>query len=216
MRRTPITFRVLAFILLAVLAGMMLLSWSARMPCLEISALPGIDDGQVVLVRGLLVDLWVNDGGSESLVLADREGAISVWVFVIQAIRPQPSSYAHVGDELRVAGNLALSRSGMSLYSDSDSVVLLARAEQVLTVRTLSSHWELFLGDEVSVSGVLMQAVASSGPRLFDSDMEHSLSLGLDDGWDDQLLGRTVTVVGTLVFDEESMSIVLQAHAIHA
>lgn len=215
MKASPVTFRVLAFTLLAVLAGMMMLSWSARMPCLEISSLPGIDDGQAVLVRGLLVDLWVNDGGSESLILADRESATSVWVFVSQATRPQPSSYAHVGDELRVAGNLALSRSGMSLYSDSDSVVLLARVEQVLTVGTLSSHWELFLGDDVSVSGVLMQTVASSGPRLFDSDMEHSLSLNLDDGWDDQLLGRTVTVVGRLVLDEGSMSLVLQAYSIH-
>jgi hypothetical protein len=216
MKASLVTFRVLAFILMAVLAGMMMLSWSARMPCLEISSLPGLDDGQTVLVQGLLVDLRVNDGGSESLVLADREGAASVWVFVSQAIRPQPSSYAHVGDELRVVGSLALSRSGMSLYSDSDSVVLLARAEQVLTVGGLSSHWELFLGDDISVSGVLMQTVASSGPRLFDIDMERSLSLSLDGGWDDQLLGRTVTVIGRLVLDEESMSLVLQATAIHA
>jgi len=216
MKASLVTFRVLAFILMAVLAGMMMLSWSARMPCLEISSLPGLDDGQTVLVRGLLVDLRVNDGGSESLVLADREGAASVWVFVSQAIRSLPSSYAHVGDELRVVGNLALSRSGMSLYSDSDSVVLLARAEQVLTVGALSSHWELFLGDDISVSGILMQTVASSGPRLFDIDMERSLSLSLDGGWDDQLLGRTVTVIGRLVLDEESMSLVLQATAIHA
>jgi hypothetical protein len=194
---------------------MMLLSWSARAPCLEVSSLSGMDDGQTVLIRGLLVDLWVNDGGSESLVLADREDATSVWVFVSQALRPQPSSYAHVGDELRVCGNLAISRSGMSLYSDSDSVVLLTRAEQVLTVGMLSSHWELFLGDDISVSGVLLQPVASAGPRLFDNDLEHSISLGLDDGWDAQLLGQSVTVVGMLVIDENSMALVLQARAIH-
>src|SRR4030042_630538 len=86
MKASLVTFRVLAFILMAVLAGMMMLSWSARMPCLEISSLPGLDDGQTVLVRGLLVDLRVNGGGSESLILADREGAASGWVFVSQAI----------------------------------------------------------------------------------------------------------------------------------
>lgn len=216
MKTSPRTVRTIALFLAAFLACMTMLSWPSEPPCVEIASLGGLDDGQTVLVRGLLVDLRTNDGGSESLVLADREESATVWVFVGKAIGPPPSSYANVGDELRVVGNLAISRSGLSLYSDTDSIVLLAKSEEVLTVSTLSSHWELFLGDEVRVKGILVQTVAYEGLRLFDSDQELSLAVSPSCIWDGRLLGLSVVVSGRLVLDMSSMRLALQAHEINA
>ncbi len=215
MEKSSGTIRTIALLLAASLACMTMLSWSSEPPCVEIASLAGLDDGQRVLVRGLLVDLRVNDGGSESAVLADREGSATAWVFVSKGIAPQPSSYANIGDEIRVSGSLAMSRSGASLYSDSDSVALMAKSEEVLTVISLASHWELFLDDEVHVRGVLVQTAAHEGPRLFDALKECSIVVKSASPIDDSLLGRSVVVSGTLLLDESSMKVILEADAIH-
>lgn len=202
--------------LAALLACMATLSWTSEPACLDVASLGGLDDGQEVLVRGLLVDLRTNDAGSESLVLADRTVMATVWVFVEKALGPPPSSFADIGDELRVAGNLAISRAGATLFSNSDSVSLMMEAEHVLTVQSLSSHWELFLGDEVSLRGILVQKSYSEGPRLLDLQEDCSLAVRATGEWDIGLLGLSVAVSGRLMLDECTMTIVLEAHSIHA
>lgn len=201
---------VLATVLLLFLSSIVCLGLGTEVPNVELAEMSLVDDGQEVVTRGLLVDLWKYDSGLESLVLATSDGQITLRVQVSKGVQPQPSTYVRYGDALRVFGRLSNSGSEMSIHCDGDSVSVEERAEAALTVRTLSRAWELFLGDEVRIRGVVLSPIVSEGWRLFDIDLQCSI----------KLMGRPNTtafcptldavVVGILGMDASSMSLFLK------
>lgn len=180
------------------------------MPTVELAAIGFVDDGQEVVTRGLLVDLRRYDSGFESLVIAAPDGQATLRVQVSQGFRPQPSAYARYGDILRVLGRVSNSGSDTALHCDGDSVSVEERAETALTVGTLSRAWQLFLGDEVRIRGVLLSPMASEGYRLFDLDLQCSIMLMVARDTMDVGFALEAVVVGILGMDASSMSLFLE------
>lgn len=167
----------LAALLLVTLSSIIGLGLHAEIPAVDLSGICFLDEGQEVVVRGLLVDLRRYDSGFESLVVASVDGQSTLRVLVSPGHRPQPSAYARIGDSLRVMGRVSNSGSETMVYCESDSVSVEARSEEALTVRALSGAWHLFLGDELRIRGFVITHLASEGVRLYDSDLVCSILL---------------------------------------
>lgn len=199
----------LAALLLVTLSSLITLGLQAEVPVVDLSGVYFLDEGQEVVTGGLLIDLRRYDSEVESLVLASSDGQDTLRVLVSPGNRPQPSAYARMGDSLRVVGRVSSSGHSMILYCISDSVFVEARSERVLTVRALSEMWQMFLGDELRIRGVVVTHLASEGPRLYDSDLACSILLtGAVEGLEASPF--EAVVVGILVLDDTSMGLNLR------
>ncbi len=199
----------LAALLLVALSSLITLGLQAEVPAVDLSGVCFLDEGQEVVTGGLLVDLRRYDSELESLVIASSDGQDTLRVMVSPGHRPQPSEYARMGDSLRVTGRVSSSGHSMILYCISDSVSVEARSERALTVRTLSEAWQMFLGDELRIRGVVITHQASEGPRLYDPDLVCSILLtGAVEGLAPSPF--EAVVVGVLVLDDTSMRLNLR------
>lgn len=210
-RISIIDTRMIAALLSVLLGIMVLLASASSTPSVRISEVPLLDDGQEAFTSGILVDLRVFDSGAESLLLTDDTDGAVLNVISLPGIRPQPSSYVDIGDELRVLGEVSNSRVLSILYSSSDRVILRRASEYVLTVEILSRNWLLFQGDEFRICGLLAADASSGTYRLFDSDMGHSISIRSDGRDVSHLMSKKVMVEGVLRFDSNSMGFYIDA-----
>jgi hypothetical protein len=203
--------RLAAGLLSALLGIMILLASASPTPYVRLSEISLLDDGQEALTSGILVDIRIFDSGTEALLLADDTDGALLDVISSPGIRPQPSDYVDIGDEIRVLGEVSNSRASSTLYSSSDHVSLRRASEYVLTVEMLSRNWQLFQGDQLRISGVLATDVADGAVRLFDPDMGHSVSIQYDGQDVSRLMSKKVIVVGILKFDSNSMRLYIDA-----
>ena len=201
--------------LLSVLLGIMVsLASTSSTPSVRISELSSLDDGQDAVTSGIVVDICIFDSGAESLRLTDDTDGAVLTVISQPGIRPQPSSYVDIGDEIRVLGEVSNSRVMSIMYSSSDRINLRRASEYVLTVEILSRDWLLFQGDEFRICGRLARDASNETLRLFDSDMDHSTLLR-NDGQDvSRLTWKQVMVEGVLRFDPESMVFYIDASSV--
>lgn len=209
MNRPSFRLEALAVVVVVALSSLACLGLTSDVPEIELSAMGFMDEGQEVATKGLLVDLHKYDGGFESMVIAAPDGQAALRVFVSQGLRPQPSTYARIGDSLRVTGSVSSSDSEITLYSSADAVFLETRSEKALTVSTLSEAWQLFLGDELRLRGVIVRPLASEGCRLYDAGF--SCSIALTGAWETPgaVVALEAVVVGRLMLEEAAMSLVL-------
>jgi hypothetical protein len=193
---------------------MVLLASASTAPCVRISEVPLLDDGQDAFTYGILVDILVFDSGTESLLLADDADGAVLKVICMPGIRPRPSSYVDIGDEIRVLGEVSNTRVMSIMYSSSDRIILSKSSECVLTVEVLSRNWLLFEGDEFRICGLLVAGAADGALRLFDSDLSHSIELRSLGQNVSRIVSKQVAVEGVLRYDSESMILFIDAGSI--
>lgn len=214
MRIDMIDIRMLSAFLLVLLGAMVLLASASSTPSVRISEVSLLDDGQEAITYGVLVDIRVFDSGTEVLLLSDDRNGAVLEVISSPGTRPQPSTYLAIGDEIRVLGEVSNSRVLSLMYSSSDRIHLMRASENVLTVEMLSSNWLLFQGDEFHICGLLAADASNETLRLFDSDMDHSISLRSDGQDVSRLMSKKVMVEGVLMFDSNSMGFYIDAGSI--
>jgi len=186
------------------------LSSSGEPPMIAISKAPELEDGLVVAVRGILVDLRAWDSGSENMVLLEPATGATIRIVSAQGLREQPSSYASVGDEMEATGELKSSESPPLLFADSDDIILSRDSEAVLTVTVVTENWLLFKNDRICLCGVLIVEPGSEDVRLTDSSREHSISMDVSVEQIGGMAGRYVSVDATLILDPGRMEFELE------
>jgi hypothetical protein len=187
--------------LACLLGSLVLLGSSAEPPIVSIASLPEIEDGSVVRVIGVLIAHKRYDSGAEGLTLADLEDGAVTRVVSSPGIRPQPSVFADIGDEVLVKGEVSINGSSAIVFVKSDDVSISRASELVLTVESLSKNWLLFDGDTVRVRGVIELTGEGAGMRLRDLSsgcsivmLQQSINLG-------QFVGATATVTAEVRYD---------------
>jgi hypothetical protein len=158
----------IAGILICLLSSIVLLGASADPPLVSISSLSEIENGTPVKVLGVLIGHRRYDSGTEALTLADLGNGAVVTVVSLIGVKPQPSMYARIGDELLIRGEVSINGSSVVVFSRSDDVVMSKVSELILTVEALSRNWALFDGDLVRVKGILELTGTGAGMRLHD------------------------------------------------
>jgi hypothetical protein len=208
--------RAVALSLVCLLSSMILLDSGSAAPGVTISQVPQLEDGMKVRLSGLLVDEWQFESGSESLVLAEPSGGSSVKVISSPGMRPQPSQYAELGDELQVTGELSKSGLVPTIFAKSDDISVSRESEQVLTVDILIGCWRLFEGDCVRIKGLLDFDGLGIAPRLFGFGMNCSLALDIGGLDVDAIMGHRVVVTGILHFEFRTSALVILVRSIMA
>jgi hypothetical protein len=201
----------LALVLIVLFGSIALLGASSATPRVEISQIPSVDDGTSVAVSGILVDFRSYDAGVENLVLVDPRSGATIKILCYKGIGPPPSRYAAIGDELLIRGEVSQYKSSPTVFTDSEGVSVLKKAEFVLTVKLLSANWVLFEGDEFVIRGVMMQ----NGHLLYDHDLEHSIMVVSDGVSVSQFDGKDVLVTCELRYDDSIMSLTLVVESVH-
>lgn len=202
-----------AFVVLA--SSVLLLGILARPPQVDVSALHGLDDGSVVTVRGVVVDLRAFDTGADMLVILDLCGSDIARIQVSPGSRPRPSAYTSIGDLVAATGRLVSEGQVPVVYSSSDCIVLVAESPVALSVYTVCDNWHLFIYDEFKIQGYvqedagsgslcLVDSLGTSGPRL---RVQYTNAL-------QYLEGKRVTVLGKLTMEPNEMSLVLTVRTI--
>ena len=191
----------IAAILTCLLSSIVLLGSSGAPPLVGISAVPGVEDGTTVKVMGVAVELRLYDSGAEGMIVADLDGGAVVKVVSTPGIKPQPSSYVRIGDELLVEGDVSSTGTACVIFAGSDDIRVVRESERVLTVKAISENWFLFEGDLVRIKGVLERTGLGVGLRLYDLSDGCSIAV-LPDNLDlEQFVGSTITLTATLHFD---------------
>jgi len=203
------TQKTTAILLVGLLTSLVLLGTSSEPPLVSISDVPNLESGTRVELIGLLVELRIYDSGAEGLVLADADGGFTARVVCSGGIRPQPSSYTSIGDELRVIGDISSGETGTLVFTDSDKIAISRESEAVLSVRTVSSNWMLFEGDTIRINGIVEMDGSGSGLRLVECSGGCSIAVGTNQVSLDILVGQQVIVTATLDFDRRTSSLVL-------
>ena len=183
---------------------------------MSIAALASIDDGTMVQTVGLVADSWAWDDGTENLLLVETASGCTVIMVCSSGIHAQPSTYVHIGDEIKVVGKVFGSDSPRKLYTDSDKVTLLRRCEFVLTVDSLADCWRLFEGDDIEVRGILSRTSGDIGLALRGLSGGSTVALDYPNEIQPALLGREVVVAGRLTFEETILAVVLRADSVVA
>jgi hypothetical protein len=206
--------RVLVAILALLLSSMLLLVSTASPPTVPIRQVFSFDDGSVVVLIGVIVDMYLRDDGAESLVLADVTDGATVRVYCDPGLREQPSRFLSIGDEARVQGEVSSSGSSPILFSTSDGITLSRKAESVLSMEALCQNWALFEGDSFKTCGVVISGEVTGSYRLSDPEIKHSVLLRADYTELAGYVGKRVTVTAVLRLDPDTMSLVLLASSL--
>ncbi len=186
---------------------MILLGSTASPPLVPIRSVATFDDGSIIVVLGVIVDMSPRDDGAESLVLADLSDGAVLRVYCSPGARDMPGVYTSIGDELRIEGELSRLGKSPMLFARSDDVSLVEDAVAVLTISGLSRNWALFVGDQVEVSGIIISS--TDGLRLADADLEHSIAIESRSEELDAMVGKAVSVAAFLRLQSETMVLVL-------
>ena len=203
------THKTVAFFLVGLLSSLVLLGSSSEPPIVHIYDISSLEGGTIVEFIGLLVELRVYDSGTERLVIADAEDGCTIRVVCSDGICPQPSSYASIGDELKVIGKISSSDDGALVFTNSDRITMMRGSETVLSVRTVTSNWVLFEGDTIRINGVLETDGFDSSPRLVECSGGFSIAVGSCQVGLDGLIGQSVIVTARLDFNYRTGSLVL-------
>lgn len=201
--------RALSLVLGASLSAMILLSSSSSIPTVAVRDVPSFEDGEVVRLVGLVVDIVLYDTGSEGLVLADAGDGATIKVICSQGDKALPSRYLVVGDEACASGEVSNQRTPPVVFASSDDIELTRESESALSVALLSAHWSLFEGDRLRISGMVVQEDQLGSYRLTDPDQAHSIELRSEVCDFGDLLGKRVTVNAVLRLDPNSMVLFL-------
>jgi len=202
--------KAVAIILVCILSSIILLGTSGGPPLVEISDVQTIEDGMTVKVVGSLVDLRTYDSGSESMIIASLNDRTTIKVVSTPGVKPQPSAYAHVGDELQIDGEIGNSGTVPVIFTTSDDVTRLRRSEQVLTVEVVSNNWLLFEGDVIRIKGILRTTGVGVGIRFYDCADRYSIAIMSNDHDLTRYVGSTVTLTATLYFDHRLNALALE------
>jgi len=206
--------RILVAILALLLSAMLLLVSTASPPTVPIGQVFSFDDGSVVVLIGVIVDMFLRDGGAENLVLADITDGATVRVYCNPGLHEQPSHFLTIGDEARVQGEVSSSGSSPVLFATSDGITLSRRAESVLSMEALCRNWVLFEGDSFKTNGVVITGEVSGSYRLSDPEFKHSVLLRSDHIELAGYVGKRVTITTVLRLDPDTMSLVLMASSL--
>lgn len=209
----PRDLRLYGFAFACLLSAMLLLSCPSTPPLVPLARLHTLDDGQSVAIAGLLVQLIVHESGAESLVLLDPRTGTTATVVSIRGLAPQPSLFVHVGDELRATGKVFHRNSSAILFVRSDDISVLRPSTTTLSVQLLAENWQLFVGDDIRLVGVLTM-VSGEDYALSDSDFMHKIRLEGDPSRLSGLVGRWVEVDGQLILDPTVLSFVLEIDSV--
>jgi hypothetical protein len=201
--------RVLVGALAILLSVMLLLVSTASPPAVPVGQLLSFDDGSVVVLVGILVDISLRDGGAESMVLADIMDGATIRVYSTPGLHEQPSHFLSIGDEVLVQGEISRSGSSPVLFASSDDITLSRRGESVLTMEALCHNWALFEGDSFKINGLVITGEQTGSYRLSDPETTHSILLRSDDPELGGFVGKRVTVTAVLRVDSATMSLVL-------
>jgi hypothetical protein len=205
--------RVIAVVFALLLSAMLLLVSMSSPPTVPLSQVPAFDDGTVVVIFGVLVDIYLRDGGAESFVLADITEGTTLRIYCSDGLRDRPSQLLLIGDEVRVQGEVSCSGSSPIVFTTSDGVTLSKKAESVLSVEALGRNWALFEGDSFRMCGLVIPGETSGSFRLADPKTQHSIALRSDSELTG-FVGKRVTVTALLRLDQETMSLVLIASSV--
>jgi len=206
--------RILVAILALLLSAMLLLVSTASPPVIPIGQVFSFDDGSVIVLIGVIVDMFLRDGGAENLVLADITDGATVRIYCNPGLHEQPSHFLSIGDEARVQGEVSSSGSSPVLFTTSDGISLLRRAESVLSMETLCRNWALFEGDSFKTNGVVITGEVTGSYRLSDPEIKHSVLLRSDHTELAGYVGKRVTITAVLRLDPDTMSLVLMASSL--
>jgi hypothetical protein len=206
--------RVLVAILAILLSAMLLLVSTASPPIVPISQVFSFDDGSVVVLIGVMVDMYLRDGGGESMVLADVTDGATVRIYCNPGLHEPPSHLLSIGDEARVQGEVSSSGSSPVLFATSDGVTLSRRAESALSMEALCRNWALFEGDSFKTCGVVISGDVAGSYRLSDPELKHSVLLKAGQTDLVSYVGKRVTVTAVLRLDPDTMSLVLLASSL--
>jgi len=167
-----------------------------------------------VRVVGVVTAHRSYDSGTEVVTLVDRCGGAEIRAICSPTRAPALCTLISIGDLIRVEGAVARDASSVIVFASRDTVSLLCHSEFVLSVEFLCDNWRLFEFDRFNVTGGL----ECSGDSLFLRSLSNGrgISLHLPEGLSTGLLGEAVIVDCTLLVDLQSMTIVLQAWALHA
>jgi hypothetical protein len=206
--------RILVALLAFLLSALLLLVSMASPPTVPISQVFSFDDGSVVVLIGVLVDISLRDGGAESLVLVDITDGATVRVYCNPGLHEQPSHYLSIGDEVRVQGEVSSSGSSPILFTTSDSIALSKSAESVLSMEALCRNWALFEGDSFRTNGLIIDGEVTGSYRLSDPEMKHSVLLRSNHIELASYVGKRVSLTAVLRLDPNTMSLVLIASSL--
>ena len=206
--------RSLALLLACLLASITMLGISSSAPEVEVSQIPGLEDGMRIWTKGLLVDLWRYESGTESLVLAQMDDPATVKVISSQGTRPQPSEYSNLGDEILVLGELSKAGAASTVFTSSDCISVIKESEDALTIETLRSNWFLFDGDNIRIRCFLDYDDRGESLRLFSADLNTSM-LATINGFDpSEFIQSMVVVGGVLTLDDRTLTLKLTVTSI--
>ena len=193
--------KTIATVLACLLSSIVLLGASADPPIVSISSVSGVESGTTVRIEGVLVDHKRYDSGAEGLTLADLDGGAVVRVVSSPGIKPQPSMYARIGDELLIEGEVSINGSSVVVFASSDGIMMSRASELVLTVDALSRNWQLFEGDTVRVKGILELTGTSTGMRLHDLSNGCSITVLMREVDISSYVGSPITLTTEVRYD---------------
>lgn len=194
-------------------SSLFLLALGADPPSVSVAEACDMEDGARVRTTGVLTRLWVYESGYEALLLADCEQGDTVRVMCSRGREDMPSRWAAVGDAILVEGHVARDAYETVIFSSSDRVDLVQRAEFVMDVGILSMHWRLFEYDRFNISGVAVPGVAEGEWLLGDDDGPCVISVKMDEQCDALRPGDRLTLDCTLFVDTETLTIYLRVWA---
>jgi hypothetical protein len=200
----PPNQRVLAASIVASLAVLTSLGAGSGPPEVAISDALALEGGEIIRVRGIVVNAWLSDTGTLSLVLADLHQRTSLKVMCSGGISADPAD-VRIGDELRMAGEKP------ALWSSFDDVEILARSRDALSVESLSTSWELLIGDRFEITGILV-VTDGGGYRLVNPEGTASIALVLPQPGPSRYECGKVLVDAMLMLDPAGMELVLKVY----
>lgn len=215
MARNRALVKRLAALEAVLLAAMVILSGKSQPPLVSISDFATLEEGAVVSVIGLVAENWLYESGSEGVLLTDSSSSSTLRVICARAIKPMPSQYLSIGDEVSVQGEVARGATGLCLAATSDGIERLRTSAVALTVAILCKNWMVFLNDRILVRGILLIDEETGGWRLADAYSERSVSLVMECP-PLSAPNRVVEVLGSMVLDEDRMELVFVSSSVQA
>ena len=212
--RQLLDHRILLTILAFILSAMLTLVSMASPPVVSIEQVSLFDDGSVVVLIGVIVDISLRDGGGETLILANIADGATVRVYCNPGLHEPPSHFLSIGDEARVQGEVSNSGTSPILFTSSDDITLSRRAESVLSMEALCRNWALFEGDSFKANGLVITGEVAGSYRLSDPELKHSILLKADSIELAGYVGKRITMAAVLRLDPSTMSLVLIASSL--
>ena len=190
----------------AALAALLWLSSGATPPLLMVSELEQAEDGTIVRVQGIVVEMREHDSGYLSVTLADLTTGETALAFYRPSARDILLREVSIGDEVLIVCVVASDSSHPVLYADSQGTTILSKSTAALSVETLCANWRLFEYDRLNVSGVVEVEPESGIVWLADTLGSARLRLQADPERIDAINGALATVDGTLILDTRTMA----------